>query len=217
MSDHAKYWWEYEGIGILIHCWWKQKMEQLCWKTIWQSFKDLNMTIIQSSHFTFSYLHKAIKDLCMYICSTFICSSLICNSQNRKQVLFILKAGGEGDDRGWDGWMASPTQWTWVWVSSGSWCWTGKPGVLQCMGLQRVKHDWATELNWLNWTHPLQLPQGRWDVCSVEFPLESNPTGSHFLPMLLNPIWTSSIQESPDLQIFNFSSCSFRPSPGRPH
>ena len=89
MSDHAKYWWEYEGIGILIHCWWKQKMEQLCWKTIWQSFKDLNMTIIQSSHFTFSYLHKAIKDLCMYICSTFICSSLICNSQNRKQVLFI--------------------------------------------------------------------------------------------------------------------------------
>ena len=46
-----------------------------------------------------------------------------------------LKAEGEGDDRGWDGWMASPTQWTWVWVSSGSWWWTGKPGVLQSMGL----------------------------------------------------------------------------------
>ena len=59
-----------------------------------------------------------------------------------------LKAGGEGDDRGWDGWMASPTRWTWVWVSSGSWWWTGKPGVLQCMGLQRVGHDWMTELNW---------------------------------------------------------------------
>ena len=58
------------------------------------------------------------------------------------------KAGGEGDDRGWDGWMASPTQWTWVWVNSGSWRWTGKPGVLQSMGSQRVRHDWATELNW---------------------------------------------------------------------
>ena len=53
-----------------------------------------------------------------------------------------------GDDRGWDGWMASPTQWALLWVSSGSWWWTGKPGVLQSMGLQRVGHDWATELNW---------------------------------------------------------------------
>ena len=58
-----------------------------------------------------------------------------------------LKAG-EGDDRGWDGWMASPTWWTWVWVNSGSWWWTGMPGVLQSMGSQRVRHDWATELNW---------------------------------------------------------------------
>ena len=62
-----------------------------------------------------------------------------------------LKAGGEGDDRGWDGWMASPTQWTWVWVNSRSWWWTGRPGVLQLMGSQRVGHDWVTELDWLNW------------------------------------------------------------------
>ena len=59
-----------------------------------------------------------------------------------------LKAGGEGDDRGWDDWMASPTLWTWVWVSSGSCWWTRKPGILQSMGSQRVGHDWATELNW---------------------------------------------------------------------
>jgi len=52
-----------------------------------------------------------------------------------------LKAGGEEDNRGWDGWMASPTQWSWVWASSGSWWWTGKPGVLQFMGSQRVGHD----------------------------------------------------------------------------
>ena len=60
-----------------------------------------------------------------------------------------LKAGGEGDDRGWDDWMASLTWWTWVWTSSGSWWWTGRPGVLQFMGSQRVGHDWATELNQL--------------------------------------------------------------------
>ena len=58
-----------------------------------------------------------------------------------------LKAG-EVNDRGWDGWMASLTRWTWVWVNPGSWWWTGKPGVLQPMGLQRVEHDWVTELNW---------------------------------------------------------------------
>ena len=60
-----------------------------------------------------------------------------------------LGAGGEGEDRGWDGWMASLTRWTWVWVNSGSWWWTGRPGVLQFMGLQRVRHEWVTELNWL--------------------------------------------------------------------
>ena len=59
-----------------------------------------------------------------------------------------LKAGGEGDDRGWDGWMASPTHWTWIWVSSGSWWWTEKPGILQTKGSQRVRHFCATELNW---------------------------------------------------------------------
>ena len=59
-----------------------------------------------------------------------------------------LGAGGEGDGRGWDGWMASLTWGTWVWVNSGSWWWTGRPGMLWFMGSQRVGHDWATELNW---------------------------------------------------------------------
>ena len=58
-----------------------------------------------------------------------------------------LEAGGEGDDRGWDGWMASPTRWTWVWVDSECWWWTRRPGMLQFMGSQRVRHDWVTELN----------------------------------------------------------------------
>ena len=71
-----------------------------------------------------------------------------------------LKAGGEGDDREWDSWMASPTLWTWVWASSGSWWWTGRPGMLQSMVLQRAGHYWTTELtDWILQadleTHPL--------------------------------------------------------------
>ena len=80
-----------------------------------------------------------------------------------------LGAGGEGDNRGKDGWMASPTQWTWVWVNSGSWWWTRRLGMLQFMGLQRVGHYWVTELSWtelsdwtkLNWTTDL-LNQNFW-------------------------------------------------------
>ena len=78
-----------------------------------------------------------------------------------------LRAGGDGDDRGWDGWMASPTQWTWVWVNSGNWWWTGRPSMLRFMGSQRVRHDWATELNWKSLqmvTTAMKLK----DACSLE-------------------------------------------------
>ena len=71
-----------------------------------------------------------------------------------------IGAGGEGEDRGWDGWMASLTRWTWVWVNSGSWWWTGRPGVLWLMGSQRVRHDWATDLIWsAGWFLCLRLCQ----------------------------------------------------------
>ena len=60
----------------------------------------------------------------------------------------VIKTRGEGDNRGWDGWMASLTQCTWVWVNSRSWQWTGRPGVLQSIGSQGARHDWASELNW---------------------------------------------------------------------
>ena len=73
-----------------------------------------------------------------------------------------LKVGGEGDNRGWDGWMASPTWWIWVWVSSGSWWWTGKSGMLQSMASQRVGHNWATELNWSGFY--LQFPEKEFET-----------------------------------------------------
>ena len=78
-----------------------------------------------------------------------------CGQQTQMQLTdkiwdyLLYSGGGERDDRGWDGWMASPNWWIWVWASFGSWWWTGKPGVLQSMGLQRIRHNWATELNCL--------------------------------------------------------------------
>ena len=77
-----------------------------------------------------------------------------------------LRAGGEGDDRGWGSWMASLTQWTWVWVDSRSWWRTGRPGVLRFMGSQRVRHDWVTKLNWkaFKWIYLKNSMQKQQDV-----------------------------------------------------
>ena len=79
------------------------------------------------------------------------------------------RAGGEGGDRGWDGWMIAPTRWTWVWVDSGSWWWTGRPGVLRLMESQKVGHDWVTELNWTE----LILPQLTPSIFSSSLPASS--------------------------------------------
>ena len=79
-----------------------------------------------------------------------------------------LKAGGEGDDRGWDGWIPSPTRWTWVWASSGSWWWTGKPGTLQSIGWQIIEHDWMTELIELNTL--MKINQHYWCILYKDIP-----------------------------------------------
>ena len=71
-----------------------------------------------------------------------------------------LKVGGKGDDRGWDGWMASPIWWTWVWVNSGSWWWTGRPDMLQSMMSQRVGCNWVAELYWIR----TEFKLGPWGV-----------------------------------------------------
>ena len=80
----------------------------------------------------------------------------------------------KGTTRGWDGWMASQTQWTWVWVNSRNWWWTEEPGVLQSMGLQRVRHDWVTELNWTELLFSSYLPPWRreWQSTPVFLPGE---------------------------------------------
>ena len=82
--------------------------------------------------------------------------------------------GGEGDNRRWDSWMALLTQWAWAWVISRSWWWTGKPGVLQSMGLQKVGHDWATKLNRLNYWKEgillLQVDHKSFGICCTFHP-----------------------------------------------
>ena len=112
-----------------------------------------------------------------------------------------LGAGGEGDDRGWDGWMASLTWWTWVWVNSRSWCWTGRPGVLRFMGLQRVGHGWATELNWLmaihlvlDWLHWLWGPLTKHDRYSLYMDFFI-PSFCISFPLFLNSRVYQNIQE----------------------
>ena len=106
-----------------------------------------------------------------------------------------LKVGGEGDDRGWDGWMASPTQWTRVWANSGGWWWTGKLGVLQSMGSQRVRHDWVTELtDWLTEGGISHSFSFSWVLSSRKM-RKSSPEHSHTpgLPFQLHDVpWPSS-------------------------
>ena len=85
-----------------------------------------------------------------------------------------LGAGGEGDNRGWDGWMASLTRWTWVWVNSGIWWWTGRPGVLWFMGSQRVGHDWVTELNWMYVLGQMLTPDAKTWILEKMLLLEMN-------------------------------------------
>ena len=85
-----------------------------------------------------------------------------------------LKAGEEGDDRGWDDWMTSPIRWTWVWASSRSWWWIGKPGVLQSMGSLQVGHDWATPFSLFTFMHCRR----KWQPTPVFLPGESQGRGA---------------------------------------
>ena len=128
-------------------CWWIDAFELWCWRRLlrvpWTERKS-NQSILRRSvldvHWKDWYWSWNSNTLATW------CEELA--HMKKPWCWERLRAGGEGDYRGWDGWMASPTQWTRVWVDSGSWWWTGRPGVLQFMGFQRIGHNWATKLNW---------------------------------------------------------------------
>ena len=86
------------------------------------------------------------------------------NSSEKTLMLGKIEGRREGEGRGWDGWMTSPTQWTWAWASSRCWWWTGKPDMLQSIGSQRVGNDWETELNWILPLSQTQVNNKRWYV-----------------------------------------------------
>ena len=106
-----------------------------------------------------------------------------------------LGAGGEGEDRGWDGRMASLTQWTWVSVNSGSWWWTGRPGVLRFMGSQRVRHDWATDLIWSE-VQSIDIPErinhfNLWPILLLVICMLILSCTSCLYVLEMNPLWIS--------------------------
>ena len=125
------------------------------------------------------------------------------NSFKKTLILQRLGVGGEGDDRGWDSWMESPTQWTWVWVNSGRWWWTGRPGMLHSMELQRVRHDWAAELNWF-------LAQATlihyFATVSCSFPKHCTIRASQVAPVVKSP---------PAYRCRRCKTCGFDPWVGR--
>ena len=117
-----------------------------------------------------------------------------------------LGAGRKGDDPGWDGWMASRTRWTWVWVNPGSWWWTGRPGMLQFMGSQRVGHDWVTELNWTEWLIILSSFSCAFHMLFAEIPIQIIwPFKSGLFVVLLLSCKSSYIQNMWFLNIFSHS------------
>ena len=128
-------------------CWKIDAFELWCWKRFlrvpWTARRS-NKSMVKEISAEYSLEGLMLKLKLQYF------GYLMWRTDSLEKTLILerLKVGGEGDNRGWDGWMASLIQWTWVWASSGSWWWTGKPGVLQSLGSQRVGHDWATELNW---------------------------------------------------------------------
>ena len=130
-------------------CWRIDAFELWCWRRLlrvpWTARRS-NQSILKEIIPEYSLEGLMVKLKLQYF------GHLIWRTDSLEKTLMPgKKAGGEGDNRGWDGWMASQTQWTWVWASSGSWWWTGKPGMLQSMGSQRVRH------NWVNWTDLIPL------------------------------------------------------------
>ena len=119
-----------------------------CWRRLlrvpWTARRS-NQSILKEISPEYSLEGLMLKLKLQYFANTW-CKEL--THLKRPWCLERLKVEEEGDDRGWEGWMASPTKWTWVWINSGSWWWTGRPGVLQSMGSQSAGHNWATELNW---------------------------------------------------------------------
>ena len=134
--DH-KEGWAQKNWGFELWCW--RRLLRVPWTT-----RRLDQSILKEINPEYPWERWVLKLKLQYF------GHLMRRTDSLEKTLMLGKSEGRRrrDDRGWDGWMASLTQWTWVWADSGSWWWTGKCGMLQSMGSQRVRYDWVTELNW---------------------------------------------------------------------
>ena len=130
---------EYRRIDAFeLWCWWRLL------RILWTARRS-NQLIVKDINLEYSLEELMLKLKLQYF------GHLMRRADSFEKTLMLGKIEGrreEGDDRRWDGWMASPTQRTWVWANSGRWWGTGRPGVLQSMGLQRIRHNWTTEQQW---------------------------------------------------------------------
>ena len=151
-----------------MECWRIDAFELWCWRRLlgvpWTARRS-NQSILKEISPWYSLEGLMLKLKRQYF-------GHLMQSVDSLEKTLMLGGGGEGVDGGWDVWMASLTWWAWVWVNSGSWWWTGRPGVLWFMGLLRVGHNWVTELNWtegyLNQSHFVRqlLPHFGWSQVS---------------------------------------------------
>ena len=132
---------DHEGWMVKNGCFWTVVLEKILERVQGWIARRSNQSILQEINPEYSLEGLMLKLKLQYF------GHLMqrANSLEKTLMLGKIEAEGEGDDRGWDGWMASLTLWIWVWASSRRWWRTGKPGILQSMGSQRVRHDWATE------------------------------------------------------------------------
>ena len=138
---------------------------------------------------------SGLHHLYLHVKLVLLFSQILCYNVELNLVTWLwcwegLGAGGEGDDRGWDGWMASRTLWTWVSVNSGSWWWTGRPGVLWFMGSQRVRH--ATELKWILCGGTLLVFKKLKTISQLQN-CNKNLTKNSYIPFALRPSSSFSI------------------------
>ena len=144
-TELTKLW--HHWMGWKAECWRIDAFELWCWRRLlrvsWTA-RSSDQSVLKEISPEYSLEGLMLKLKLQYF------GHLMCRADSFEKTLMWerLKAGGGGDDRGWDGCMALPTQFTLIWASSRSWWWTGKPGVLQSMGLQRGGYKWTTELNW---------------------------------------------------------------------
>ena len=128
-----------------VKCWRIDAFELWCWSRLmrvrWTARRS-NQSIVKEISPECSFEGLMLNLKLQYF------GHVMGRTDSLKKTLMLRKIDGRSDNRGWNDWMTSPTQWTWIWVNSGSWWWTGKPGMPQSMGSQIVGHDWATELNW---------------------------------------------------------------------